>query len=422
MRTSSSFVMVASLALGGACLLASAHQAAAAPKVKGGQTTTTQDGRTLAISKEAGAALKALETAVKAKDEAAYPAALAAAQAAATTSNEKYFLGRFRLEHGLNVNDAAEQMVALETVIASGAATAAELPRFYQGIGILASNARNWQAAHDAFAKMVELSPDNSDAIVNLAMAKMKLHKESEALPLLERAIAAAKTAGKPVPESWYRNALKLAYEGQKPEAAALSREVWAVYPTAENWRNLLVIYQDSVRNDNDGNLDALRLMRASKAMSQKSEYYELAIALSDAGLPGEAKLVLDEAVAANIGRLTDDTYKRVMGRVATKVDDDRASLPQLEARAAGAPTGRLAFRTADALLGYGEYVRAAALYRTAIVKGGADVDVGLANMRLGIALALAGNKAEAESVFKGVRGPRASMAGFWLDWLARKR
>jgi Flp pilus assembly protein TadD len=423
MKSISSFAIAAVLVAGGATLVYPAHEAEAAKK-KAAPTATVaaQAGdRRLTISKEARPALKALETAVKGKDNAAYPAALAAAQAAATTADEKYIVAKYRLEHGLNTNDTAEQLSALDAVIAEGTPSATELPNLHFSIGILAFNASNWQRAHDAFGKVVELTPSNQDAVVNLAYTKMKLKKDAEALPLLRQAIASAKAAGKPIPELWYRNALQTAYAARLPEAVPLSRETYAAYPTAENWRNALVVYRDSVRTDDEVNIDTLRLMRASKAIALKNEYYDLARALSDAGLPGESKAVLDESVAANIGKPADSTYRQIMTVVAAKVSEDRAALPGLEARAPSAPTGRLAFRTADALLGYGEYAKAAALYRVAISKGGADVDTGLANSRLGIALALAGNKAEAEAAFRAVTGPRAALASYWLDWLAKR-
>ena len=421
MKPVSSFVLAAALLVGSAVVLAPVTEASAQKKKKekepAGVTDTT--GRTLVLSKEARPALKALETVIKAKDQAGYAAALAAATAVSTTPDEKYVLAKFRLEHGLNMNDPAEQTAALEAVLASGAALPAETPQLHQSLGIIAFNAGNWQRSHDAFAQAVQLEPGNVDAVVNLALTKIKLKKDAEALPLLRQAIAANKAAGKPVPEAWYRNALQIGYAARSSDSLAMAREVMTAYPTAENWRNVLVVYRDAVRSDDDANLDTLRLMRASKALT-KTEYYSLATAANRAGLPGEAKAVLDEAVAANVGKTTDESYRYVMSSVATKVGEDRAALAGLESRAPSAATGRLAYRTADAYFGYGDYAKAAALYRVALSKGGADVDRNLVNMHLGMALAMSGDKAGAEAAFKAVTGARAQLAGLWIDWLSR--
>ena len=81
------------------------------------------------------------------------------------------------------------------------------------------------------------------------------------------------------------------------------------------------------------------------------------------------------------------------------------------------AANGQAARATADAHLGYGLYTEAAELYRAALQKGGEDAN--LVNLRLGMALALAGRRAEAETAFRAVTGPRAELASYWLLWLA---
>ena len=93
--------------------------------------------------------------------------------------------------------------------------------------------------------------------------------------------------------------------------------------------------------------------------------------------------------------------------------------MPGLEKQAAAAPQGRIASNTADAFLSYGQYDKAAKLYRTALQKG--SVDANVVNTRLGIALALGGHKAEAEAAFKQVSGARTDLAGFWLLWLSQR-
>ena len=55
-----------------------------------------------------------------------------------------------------------------------------------------------------------------------------------------------------------------------------------------------------------------------------------------------------------------------------------------------------------------------------ALQKGGQDVN--LVNTRLGAALALAGQRAEAEAAFRLVTGPRAELAQLWLFWLSSHR
>jgi Flp pilus assembly protein TadD len=416
MKSISTFALAAALVVGGAMLTAPIDQAHAQKKKKGKAAEPAVPA--MNITAAARPALIALENAVKAKDAAAYATALPAAEAVATTPDEKYLIARHRYSFTRAANDKAGQSAALEALLATTATPAAEQAAAHSTLGIAAYEASNWQKAHDHFTQVIALRPDDSDSRYNLALSKRKLKKDDEALALLETLIDTNKGANKPVPESWYRAALDIAYARGKPQAMALSRETLAAYPTSENWRNALIVYRESVREDEAASLDVLRLTRASKAMTAKNQYYDMALYLTDAGFPGEAKAVMDEAMAARLAVPTDDIYRRVQSYISGKLAEDRASLGSLETRAKSAATGRLAYRTADAILGYGEYARAAALYRVALSKGG-DIDVGLANTHLGIALALAGDKAGAEAAFRAVTGPRAPVAALWLSWLA---
>jgi hypothetical protein len=426
MKSISTFALAAALLAGSAVVTAPFHPAEAKKK-KADAATATATGeagkRQLVITPAARPAMSALDKAVKAKDKAAFDAALPVAEAAATTPDEKYFVARQRYQFARDTNDDAAQLAALEAIVASGGAQPAEAASANFNLGVKAFGASNWARAESAFTKAVELNPTDTDAMFNLAVTQIKLKKDADALTTLQRAIAGLKSAGKPVPEGYYKTALQTAFSARNPAAATLSSEVYAAYPTAENWRNSLIVFRDTVRTDETANLDVLRLMRASKALGARAEYYDLAVSLSDAGLPAEAKAVLEEGKAAGVNppiRESDSLYQRVMGTVGGKLAEDRASLPGLETRAASQATGRLAFRTADAYLGYGEYAKAAALYRTALSKGGADVDANLVNLHLGMALAMSGDKAGAEAALKAVAGARAGVAKQWLTWLAR--
>jgi predicted Zn-dependent protease len=180
-----------------------------------------------------------------------------------------------------------------------------------------------------------------------------------------------------------------------------------------------LTIYRQSAQLDKQAETDVLRLMRAAKAMKGDSDYYTLASNLNDMGLPGESKAVIDEGAAAKAINPGKDYFKALVTSTSGRVAADRASLSGLETRAKAAPNGKLALSTADALYGYGEYARAAALYRAALQKGG--VDNNIVNLRLGAALAQAGQRAEAETVLKTVTGQRQTIASYWMLWLGQR-
>lgn len=432
MKTSSSFALALALAVAGGAF---AQPAAAqrAPTRESNQETDAQEGqqtrqvagevevggRKLKLSKGARKPLADLQAAYNAGDAAAFAAALAAAEAAARTPDERYYLGQLRLAQAIKANDDAQKVAALDALIRSGGATAEELPKYYQTLGALHYNAKRYDQAAAAFKKLVELQPANKDAANNLAAALMQTNNPAQAAATLEQQIAAAKAAGQPVPEATYKQALSVAYKAKSPKSIELSRDILAAYPTPENWRNALLIYRDFKKPAGEANLDLLRLMRATRSLSSERDFYELADGAYSKGLPGETKAVLEEGISAGTVNPNKAGFKELLSGARGKIAEDRASLAAAEKKALASASGTLALNTGDAYFGYGDYAKAAALYRAAIQKGG--VDAGTANTRLGMALALAGQKAEAQTALKAVTGPRAEIASYWLIWLNQR-
>ena len=367
------------------------------------------------ISKEAQKPIIDLEAAVKAKSD-NFAQLLAAAEAVAKNSDEKYLIARLRLDHAQNINDPAAVKAAAEAVLASGGADPAETARITDYLARVAAQS-DPAAAEAVYARQLAAEPNNLDAIAGLARAKLDLKKDAEALELLQRGIAISKAAGQTAPEAWYRKSLEIAHnQRNRPLAIQLSREVLDLYPTSENLRNALALYADGATLDRQSRTDLLRLMRANRSISAQG-YYDLAQNLNDAGLPAEAKAVLDEGVSS--GTVPRNAIAPLLASASGRVAEDRASIGAAETKARASANGTLAMRTGEAYLGYGDYAKAADLFRTALSKGG--VDSSLVNTRLGIALALAGQKAEAEAAFKAVTGARAELAALWLAWLKQR-
>jgi tetratricopeptide (TPR) repeat protein len=391
----------------------------AAAQKKGEQAQAGQPARQFKLSKEERAALAPYQQAVQAKDYAKAQTLLPAAEAAAKGSDARFILANLRLEVALANKDEAGQAAAIEALLASGAAPAAEQPRLYRALAQLYRNLKREDRAQAALQKLAELEPNNPDILIAQAEAAAATNP-AQGIALLQKAMAAKKTAGETVPENWYKRALKFAYDAKLgPQTLQTSRDLVAAYPTASNWRDALTIYRQSAQLDKQTETDVLRLMRAAKALKGDSDYFTLASNLNDMGLPGESKAVIDEGVSASAINSSKEYFRALLNATSGRVAGDRASLSGIETRAKAAPNGKLALSTADALYGYGEYARAAALYRTAIQKGGVDNNV--ANLRLGAALAQAGQKAEAEAALKTVTGNRQTLASYWLLLLSQR-
>jgi hypothetical protein len=418
MKSVSRIALGVALVLGGASVVATAPADAQKKKKE-----EAADPKAPKLSKEERAALLPLQTAVNAKDWAAASAALAAAEAASQSPGAKLYLEQFRYDVGRNTKNVAMQTQAVDALIASGQVPAEMLPTYYRTQAVLASTAGNKAKAETAYAKLVELSPNDTEAMISLARVKNELKKPQETVQLIQRAIEIKRAAGQPVDESWYKYALNLAFNGRQNPALReasqkLSRDLVAAYPTKENWRDSLLIFRETNSLDPAADLDVLRFMRASGSLAGERDWYDLIDGLYKGGNYAEAKAVLDEGTSKRMIDPKKAAFAELVRLTNARMSGDRASLPGEESKAMAAASGASALKIGDAFYGYGEHAKAIALYRAALTKGG--VDANLVNTRLAMALLASGDRAGAEAAFRSLTGPRQNLGAFWLAWLTR--
>lgn len=373
----------------------------------------------IAISAGARKAITELQTAVNAKDVANIPAKVAAANAAAKTKEDRYVVGQLQLKAAVDANSDAQKLAAIDAILASGAAPADLVANLRINQGKLKFAAKDYAGASAAGEALIAANPNDIDAYLLLAETRHKQGRTAEAVPFLQKAMAAQKAAGQPVREEVLKRAVAFAFEQKMPAAAPLALEWVSAYPSAKNWRDAISVYETTTGVAEEDKIDLMRLSRAAGALNGESDFYKYASTMSAKGYPGEVKAVLDEGFAANKINRSKPIFRDVYAAASGKVAADKASLPAAERTALAGAAARPAMVTGDAYLGYGEYAKAAALYRAALGKSG--VDANLANLRLGIALARAGDKAGATAALNAVSGPRASIAKLWTAWVNRK-
>jgi hypothetical protein len=390
--------------------------------------------RLLILGRDERDPLAALQMAAAGSDRAAQDSALAAARAVARSADARYALAHYQLEIGRARGDYQMQNQAVDALVEGGSAQADELPSLLANQASRAYSAGDMARTERALARIVELQPANAEALADYGHFKSRVNSRATAaadrtlaVALFGRAIAANQAAGRVSSESLHRRAFTVAFDGTRPPLAltalapqtiGLGRALVAAYPSALNWRDALLAYRELAPGDPALPLDIGRMMRASQALAGERDYLEQAQALNAAGLPGEAKAVLDEGVSRGMLDSAKPAVAQAIAATARRATADRAALPRLRAQIA-AGTGAQARAAGDALFAVGQYGEAAAAYQSALLKGGEDPN--LAGSRLGAALALAGRRAEAEAALRAVAGPRADLAGFWLIWLARR-
>jgi tetratricopeptide (TPR) repeat protein len=372
------------------------------------------------LSPQESAAITPVQTAVNARDFAAASAALPTAQAAAQSADARYAVGNLQFQIGRGTNNMTFVLAGTEAMLASGKVPQEQQAALYRVIAAAADATKDREKAERALTRFVELSPNDTDGMIALAQMRFDQNRIPDGLALVDRAIATRKASGQPVPEQWYRVAVERSMRAKlAPEIQKYGQAWIAAYPKPQTWRDVLISLRDQSAGDRELQVDVYRLMRATGALAGERDYADYVQSLSDGGYPGEAKAVMDEAIAAKQINPAKEPFGKFRTLLGNRATADRPSLPAQEKTALAAANGTPALKIGNAYFGYGDYAKAVTLYQAAAQKG--SVDANLLNTRLGLALAMAGRKAEAEAAFRAIGGTRGNLGAFLLIWLSQR-
>ena len=388
---------------------------------QGAQASNSQQAEVqLRLSREADKPVRELEAAVKANDVAAIPAKLAAAQAAARTPDDHYAIASLRLEAATKAQNEPEVLAAVEAMLATGKVPEARVAAMQMTLAKGYYALKQYDRAAQTFEQVLARDPRNVDATLHLADVRNAQGRPGDSVTLIRRAIAAVEAGGQKASPDWYRRALARGFNARLPVSIEVSRDWVRAYPTTDNWKEALRLYRNLAPKDDALLLDVLRLQRAVGALDDAQEYYNHAYLAIAERYPGESKAVLEEGLASGkisrSERRVQELYTEVSGGA---TDRARAYLAEGVKDALADPQARLALRSGDSHYGFGDYAKAAEMYRAALGKAGADAN--LINFRLGMALARAGDHAGATAAFNAVTGPYSDLAKFWLVHIQTK-
>lgn len=396
------------------CALIVAAPAAAKEKPK---KEEEQKGAQLKPSKEFSPALKKLTEAAKAKDMAALEAALAEGQASATSPDDKYLVSFYELQLGIGKSDKAIQGKALDGMLESGLTPPESLAAYNFFSGNFAYGDKDYAKAVKRLEAAKAAGSTEQGLPVLLMDSYLKLNQVDQGLAVAKEAIAAARAAGRvPSEELYVRPAGALQAAKRNGELLDMLAMRLEDYPQPVIWRNTLFILLQQEASDKVMNLDTFRLMRATKSMAQRPEYLEYAALATEAGYPSEAVAVIKEGQAANVIQTSDERFNTILESQEPRAKADAVALKADAAKPATAANPKLARQTADGLVGIGDYATAISLYEKAAAGGDP-----LAQYRLGVAQALAGQKDAAIASFAKVQGDRARLAKLWTIHLSAK-
>ena len=403
--------------LTGTALLVPAEPVEAKKKKKKKKGKAEKDPYAISVSKEFQPAYKLAADALAVGDLASAEANITAAEAFATTADDRFAIGSVRLNIGTAKKDNELRRRGINEMLATGRTSPAKVPVFTFYSGLFAYAAKDYATAIPQFKEAIKLGYTKGGIFLNLAEANFNTKAYAEGLHYLDQAIALNQAEGKPVPQAWYQRGAGISQRSKdKALQAAWMLRLVKAFPKPEFWRNALYSYRNTTSLSSQENLDLMRLLRKTGGMTSQRDYGEYVDAADTRSLPGEVLAVINEGLADGVFDADDDYSKEVKAEVSSRVQDDKASLPASEKDALKSANGKIAMATADAYLGYGNFAKATALYAAAVDKGG--VDANRANMRAAISMVGAGDLAAAKAKFATVTGKRAGISKLWTAWI----
>jgi len=398
------------LALAGGAVVASAAASPAAAQNRANRNAPQpQNSEAFVKAYEPVAAIVGAESGDFAAAKPQIPGLVAAIQ----TPDDRFAAGNVILQLGNKTQDAQLQRQGLELMVASGKADPAQLGQFHFFIGSLAYDARDWAGARTALQAALAAGHTQDDPEAMIAETYFGENQAAPGLEYLKGVIDRKVAAGQTVPEAWYLRGLQVAYQARLAQQATDWSELLVVQaPNPTNWQRALQVMNSLHDLEPQTELDLLRLMLTTNAMSERAEFVSYIEAADPRIMANEVAKVLDAGVQAGVFNTGEEYYGDVRRIVDERSSQDRRDAPAMAQEARSAASGGAAQNAGDVFLSLGSWAEAEEMYAMALQKGVPDRDRTLT--RLGIVQAQQGKKSEARATFGQVGGARVPVARMW--------
>ncbi|MCM8556831.1 tetratricopeptide repeat protein [Sphingomicrobium sediminis] len=380
-----------------------------------------EEGKQIEVSDKARDSIFKAQEAVQAQNWAEAPALFAAVEPNIEKPDDRYYLGYLKLQMAEATGDTNTLMSALSDMEQSGWDPSVNWANEFVNEGIRQYNDENYEMARTLFNRALQSDPNYGEAYLRIGLSHYEEDNSELAFENMSRGIAVNEAAGAEVPETWYSNAISIAYNEGLAGGVPVAIKWAQAYPSAEVWRSVTRYYlegalESGALSDNEA-VDVYRLSRVAGALAGEYDYATYADALIRSAYGIEALSVLEEGAEVNAIDPTKVAFSQRFDQARKDAAADRAVIED-DAAAAMTAADALAARTAaDSLYGAGEYQRAADLYRAALTK--ANPDTNLINLRLGMALVGMGDWAGAKAALDQVGGKYDTLADLWLAYVA---
>ena len=368
------------------------------------------------VRAEVAKPLIAAQDAIKAKN---YPDAMARLKEAEAVPNrtpyETYAIDQTRGAAAVGAGDVPLALQSFDAVLANPMLPAEERAGLLEGMVELAYNAKDYAKVGPLAERYAKVGGKNPE-VRKLQVQAMYLGDDFKgAAAALRQQVEAEEAAGRqpdePTLRLWASSAVKM---NDAPQYTLAADRLLAYYPSAKLWADALATLQSQPGFSDRLRLDLLRLRLATGTLTQADAYLAMAQLAQQAGLPGEAKKVLDAGFAAGVLGQGNGAaeHKRLQAAATKQAADDEKSL--LAAKAS-ASDNNLTFSTGFALSTIGQFDKGLPLMEAAVAKGGLR-NPAEANLHLGVAYFGAGQREKAITAWKAVQGAdgSAELARLW--------
>ena len=342
----------------------------------------------------------------------------------AKTPYEIYVLDRMKIALGSATGNEAMVMTGLEAAIASGRMAPADQAEFVLALGNYQYNAKNYTKAIEYFKRYQKDSATPAKATPALIRSYYLSNDFATAKSMLQVQVADIEKAGQAPTLEDLRLLLSAAAK-VKDNAVYVStmEKLVALYPSDDYWTDLVHRVPSKPGYNQAHDIDILRLQSMAVKQMAAEEYVELAELSLLAGFPTEAKKVLDAGYAASVLGSGSNAakHKQLRDRATKGAADDAKNIAAGEASAAKAKDGVGLVNLGYAYVTMDQFDKGIPLMEQGIAKGISKRPDDY-KMRLGIAYAKAGRKAEALKTFESIKGDDGAteLARYWALWVNR--
>jgi hypothetical protein len=297
---------------------------------------------------------------------------LEAAEAKApTTTYDSKSIQEFKGYSSISLDKFKATQSAYEAALSRGAYKEQELVRVFRALFQLAAALQQPAKAIEYGEKANDLGALKSSDLLIMSQIYYQEKDCKNSGVWGNKAIAAFKTAGEAPKEVLYQLKLQCASDANDTGAmkAALYELVRLTNKTSY-WNNLIRLERQDERDDHS-TLMIYRVMFDTLSMNADTDYLEMAQLLGDAGLAGEAQVVLEKAISSGVMKEEHrERTTRLLNALDARANADMQGLPVLDAEATKNLSGQLDLKLGEVYFGAGDFQAAVTALRRGIDKG----------------------------------------------------